>query len=118
MCLFIIFFDIGLLVLIIGKIHRTRRVQFRILFSYKLSLEMIQRGKLCSFSVWSYLACRLSVSNIVALVNFFRQISPSTYTGLFEVLSQSASMFGTGPGALQGLVLQGCHVWALVVINT
>lgn len=58
------------------------------------------------------------MSNIVASVNSFRQLSPSTHTDLFEVLSQSASMFGTSPGALQGLMLQGSHVWALVVINT
>lgn len=58
------------------------------------------------------------MSNIVALVNFFSQFPPPTHTDLFEVLSQSASMFGTGPGALQGLMLQGSHVWALVVINT
>jgi hypothetical protein len=55
------------------------------------------------------------MSNIVALVNFFSQFPPPTHTDLFEVLSQSASMFGTGPGALQGLMLQGSHVWALVL---
>lgn len=68
-------------------------------------------------SVPSCLACRLLMSNTVTSVNF-RQLSLSIRTVLFEALSQSASMFGTGPSALQGLVLQDGHGWAFVVINT
>lgn len=48
-CLFIVFFGTGLLVLVIGEINRKGRLQFKIsLCLYKLLLEMIQREKLCS----------------------------------------------------------------------
>lgn len=56
-CLFLVFFGTGLLVLVIGEINRKGRLQSKIyLCLYQLLLEMIQREKLCSVFQAAWLA--------------------------------------------------------------
>lgn len=113
-CLFLVFFGIDLLVLVIGEVNRKGRLQSTIVVQ---TIAWNDPKRKTLLNVPSCLACGLLMSNTVTSVDF-RQLSLSTHTVLFEALSQSASMFGTGPDALQGLVLQDGHGWAFVVINT
>lgn len=86
----------------------------------QMLLEIIERQKALPSS-WNlpfcYLTPSLNISNMAASVNFLKKLSSATHTVLFESFSQSASMFGTVPHALQGLMLQNSHVWVFVVTN-
>lgn len=120
-CLFTTFFALDKSVHLICEVSRKRFFKIPLCF-YKYCLKLSKGRSFpqhAAFAFFGHWAFRLNISNMVASGNFFfLKLSSSLDTDLFESISQSPSMFGTVPSALQGFMLQNSHVWVFVVINT
>lgn len=121
-CLFTTFFVIDKsLHLVCEEVEKEFSSKFPFAFTNtvwnNLKAEASPNMQLCFFG---HLAFRLNISNMAASGTFFFffKLSSCLHTDLFESISQSPSMFGTVPSALQGFMLQNSHVWIFVVINT